>query len=70
MSCSRRWQEYAQLQVELKKIEARLMAWHAPMPTVGVWHSSGVGPIGARAGMKAPDPRAFPSGRHFAAWIG
>ena len=31
----------------------------------------GIGPIGATAlVMKAPDPRLFPSGRHFAAWIG
>jgi transposase len=31
----------------------------------------GIGPIVATAlAMKAPDPRLFPSGRHFAAWIG
>jgi len=30
--------EYVQLQAELKKIEARLMAWHrAKLPTAGVW---------------------------------
>jgi transposase len=64
--------EYARLQVELKAVDARLMAWHrgnddsrrlAKIP--------GIGPIGATAlVMKAPDPRLFPSGRHFAAWIG
>ena len=64
--------DYARLQVDLKAVEARLMAWHrgnddsrrlATIP--------GIGPIGATAlVMKAPDPRLFPSGRHFAAWIG
>src|SRR3984893_1595319 len=64
--------EYAHLQAELKKIEIRLMALHrahadsrrlAEIPTIG--------PIGATAlVIKAPDPHLFPSGRHFAAWIG
>lgn len=64
--------EYAQLQVELKAIEARLRAWHRghadSRRLAGI---PGVGPIGATAlVMKTPDPRAFPSGRHFAAWLG
>jgi transposase len=64
--------EYAALQHELKAIEAKLMAWHradalgrrlAQIPSVG--------PIVATAlVMKTPDPHAFRSGRHFAAWIG
>ena len=64
--------EYAQLQAELKKIEARLMAWHrANADSRRLAQIPGVGPIGATAlVMKAPDPRLFPSGRHFAAWIG
>lgn len=64
--------EYAQLQAELKKIEARLMAWHrANADSRRLAQIPGVGPIGATAlVMKAPDPHAFPSGRHFAAWIG
>jgi transposase len=64
--------EYARLQVELKKIEARLMAWHrANADSLRLAKIPGVGPIGATAlVMKAPDPRLFPSGRHFAAWIG
>ena len=63
--------EYAQLQAELKKIEARLMAWHrANADSRRLAQIPGIGPIGATAlVMKAPDPRAFPSGRHFAAWI-
>jgi transposase len=64
--------EYAQLQAELKKIEARLMAWHrANADSRRLAQIPGIGPIGATAlVMKAPDPRLFPSGRHFAAWIG
>jgi transposase len=64
--------EYERLEGELKAIEAKLMAWHrgdatgrrlAKIPTVG--------PIIATSlVMKTPDPRAFPSARHFAAWIG
>jgi transposase len=64
--------EYAQLRVELKAIEAKLMAWHRASPdSRRLARIEGVGPIGATAlVMKTPDPRAFPSGRHFAAWIG
>jgi len=29
--------DYARLQIELKAIEAKLMAWHAPTPPAGVW---------------------------------
>src|SRR5712691_5397595 len=64
--------DYARLQVELKAVEARLMAWHrANADSRRLAKIPGVGPIGATAlVMKAPDPRAFPSGRQFAAWIG
>jgi transposase len=64
--------EYAQLQVELKAIEARLMAWHRTnADSRRLAQIPGVGPIGATILiMKTPDPRAFPSGRHFAAWLG
>ena len=64
--------EYAQLQMELKAIEARLMAWHranadsrrlAKIP--GSDRS-----VPPTLVMKTPDPHAFASGRHFAAWIG
>jgi transposase len=63
---------YAQLQAELKNIEARLMAWHrANADSRRLAQIPGIGPIGATALiMKAPDPGLFPSGRHFAAWIG
>src|SRR5258706_27370 len=64
--------EYARLQAELKAIEARLMAWHrANGCSRRLAQIPGVGPIGATAlVMKTPDPRAFASGRHFAAWLG
>jgi transposase len=64
--------EYAQLQVELRAIEAKLRAWHrANADSRRLAEIPGVGPIGATAlVMKTPDPRAFPSGRHFAAWLG
>jgi transposase len=64
--------DYAQLQMELKAIEARLMAWHrANADSRRVAKIPGIGPIGATTlVMKATNPRAFPSARHFAAWIG
>ena len=64
--------DYAQLQVDLKAIEVRLKAWHrANDDSRRLAKIPGVGPIGATAlVMKVPDPRAFPSGRHFAAWLG
>ena len=64
--------DYARLQVDLKAIDARLMAWHRANPdSRRLAKIPGVGPIGASAlVMKAPAPRLFPSGRHFAAWIG
>lgn len=64
--------EYAQLQAKLKAIEAKLRAWHrANADSRRLAKILGVGPVGATSlVMKTPDPRAFPSGRHFAAWLG
>jgi transposase len=64
--------DYARLQVELKTIEAKLRAWHrANADSRRLAEIPGVGPVCAAAlVMKAPDPHAFPSGRHFAAWMG
>ena len=54
--------DYAQLQVELKAVEARLMAWHRA--NADSWRLAkipGIGLIGATAlVMKAPDPHAVP----------
>jgi transposase len=65
-------QDYAQLQVELKAIEGKLRAWHrVNADSRRLAEIPGVGPIGATTlVMKTPDPGAFPSGRHFAAWLG
>jgi transposase len=64
--------DYERLQTELKAIEARLMSWHrANADSRRLAQIPGVGPIGATTlVMKTPDPGAFPSGRHFAAWLG
>jgi transposase len=65
-------QDYAQLQSKLKALEAKLLAWHRANATSRrLAQIPGVGPIGATAlVMKTPDPCTFPSGRHFAAWLG
>jgi transposase len=64
--------EYGQLQVELKAIEIKLRGWHrANADSRRLAEIPGVGPIGATGlVMKTPDPHAYRSGRHFAAWIG
>jgi transposase len=64
--------QYAQLQGELKAIEARLKAWHRAHPeSRRLAEIPGIGPVGApELVMKTPDPAAFTSARHFAAWIG
>ena len=64
--------DYAQLQRQIMKIEARLMAWHkdnelsrrlVEVPTIG--------PIGATLlAMKVTNPHIFRCGRDFSAWIG
>jgi transposase len=64
--------QYEQVQVELKAIEAKLLAWHrADALSRRLAKIPGVGPVTAAAlVMKAPDPHAFRSGRLFAAWLG
>jgi transposase len=64
--------DYAQLQGELKAIEAKLRAWHrANADSWRLAEIPGIGPVGApELVMKTPDPSAFTSARHFAAWIG
>jgi len=64
--------EYAQVQTELKALEARLRAWHrANANSQRLAGIPGIGPVGApELVMKTPDPSAFASARHFAAWIG
>ena len=65
-------EEYAELKPKLRRTEAQLLAWHrqnelsrrlAQVPAIGL--------IGASLlVMKVPDPRAFRTGRDFAAWLG
>src|ERR1700736_1709053 len=65
-------EEYAQLQAQIDKVDARLIAWHrADECSRRLTKIPGVGPIGAvLLTMKTPEPRLFRSGRQFAAWIG
>jgi transposase len=64
--------QHAQVEVELKAIEAKLMAWHrANAVSRRLAEIPGVGPVTAAAlVMKVPDPGAFRSGRQLAAWLG
>lgn len=64
--------ECGRLESELEAVEAKLMAWHrgdatgrrlAQIPSIGPI-------IATMLVMKTPDPHAFRSGRHFAAWLG
>lgn len=60
------------LNAKLQAIEARLMAWHRQDQTSQLLATiPGIGPIGGVSfALKAPDAKAFRSGRHFAAWVG
>lgn len=64
--------EYARLKVEIRKIEAKLMAWHKHNElSRRLAQIPGIGPIGAvLTTMKVANPRAFRCGRDFSAWIG
>jgi transposase len=60
------------IEIRLKAIEAELMALHRQDPISQCLATQpGIGPIGAVSfSLKVPDPKAFGSGRHFAAWLG
>ena len=60
------------LAIKLKAIEARLMAWHRQDQTSQCLATiPGIGPIGGVSfALKVLNPKAFRSGRHFAAWVG
>ncbi len=64
--------EYHELKLKLRKIEAQLLAWHRQNElSRRLAEIPGVGPIGAALMvMKVVNPRAFRSGRDFAAWLG
>ena len=65
-------EDYAELKLRLRTIEAKLMAWHRQNePSRRLAEVPAIGPIGASLlVMKVPDPQAFRSGRDFAAWLG
>lgn len=64
--------EWDRLGEALRAAEGRLMAWHkADETSRRLAQIPSLGPIGASMlVMKVPDPKAFKSARHFAAWIG
>lgn len=65
-------QDFARLNAQLGEIEAKLLAWHrANDMSRRIAQIPGFGPIIASLlVMKVPDPKAFRSARHFAAWVG
>jgi len=69
--------QLAALDVRIKTIEARLIAWHKHDPVSQCLATQpGIGPAWLMLGgaisftLKVTDPRGFRSGRHFAAWLG
>jgi transposase len=65
-------EEFIQVKIKLRKMEAQLMAWHRHNElSRRLAEIPGVGPVGgALLVMKTPDPHAFRCGRDFAAWLG
>lgn len=65
-------EEFERLDAQLQKIEARLMAFHRGNElSRRLAQIPGIGPIIATVmAVKVADPKAFRSGRDFAAWIG
>jgi transposase len=64
--------EYAQLQVKITEVDAKLTAWQKAEPRCHrLMKIPGIAAIGAALlVMKTPAPEGFTSGRQFAAWIG
>jgi transposase len=62
----------AQIGERLRRIDAKLLAWHRENPlSQRLATIPGFGPITALTlVLTVPDPTVFASGRHFAAWIG
>ena len=63
---------YAALEAQVREIEAKLTAWFKSSESANrLAKIPGIGLIGAcLLVMKTPDPKAFQSGRDFAAWLG
>lgn len=64
--------DHAHIEARLAEVDAKLHAWHRESAAARrLTQIPGVGPvIAAMLVMKTPDPYAFRSGRHFAAWLG
>jgi len=64
--------QFAHVQVQLREVEARLMAFHRHNElSRRLVQIPALGPIGATLlAVKVGDPKAFKSGRNFAAWLG
>jgi transposase len=64
--------EYAQLQVKIAEVDAKLAAWQKAEPRCHrLMKIPGIAEIGAALlVIKTPAPEMFSSGRQFAAWIG
>jgi transposase len=60
------------LEAKLQALETRLIALHKQNPVSQCLATQpGIGPLGAISfSLKVSDPKAFRSGRHFAAWLG
>lgn len=64
-------QQIAQIDAQLKPLEAKILAAHKANPVSRVLATiPGVGPIIALTLALEVDPAAFESGRHLAAWLG
>ena len=64
--------DYARLQARIEATDARLLEWHRANPmSQRLTRVPGIGPvIASLLVMKTPDPKAFRSGRDYAAWLG
>ncbi len=64
--------DHAHLQARLAAVDADLRAWYKESAVAQrLTQIPGVGPlIASMLAMKTPDPKAFASGRDFAAWLG
>jgi transposase len=65
-------EDYAHLETRLAGVEAELRAWYKQNAVARrLTQIPGVGPVvAAMLVMKTPDPKAFASGRDYAAWLG
>ena len=64
--------DYAHVEARIQAVDAKLRAWHrASEVSQRLAKVPGIGPvIASLLVMKVPDPKAFQSGRDFAAWLG